>query len=175
VKFFPRLLLFLYAGGIAAACVMVLLQYAGMNVIGSGIRVFDEAAAWAVLFLLLSIFFMFYRTKTREPQLQSVTHKMEHGDVQISYETLEQLATRAALKIRGIKDLKTRVRANDGTVTIAVRVQVEAETDIPKVTKELQDGVKAHVEQTAGVPVNTVTVYVTELAAAREVVKKRVE
>lgn len=176
MKFFPRMLLFLYAGGIAFVTVMVLLQYAGMSVLGTGIRIFDETAAWSIIFLLLSIFFMFYRTKAREQQTQTIQHKMENGDVQISYETIEQLATRAALKIRGVHDLKTRVRANDaGVARIAVRVQVEPDTDIPKVTKELQDSVKLYVETTTGVSVDSVSVYVTELAPTRETVKKRVE
>jgi len=176
LKFFPRMLLFLYAGGIAFVSIMVLLQYAGMNVLGNGIRIFDETAAWSIVLLLLSIFFMFYRTKARDEQVQTITHKMENGEVQISYETIEQLATRAALKVRGVHDLKTRVRANEvGVARIAVRVQVDADTDIPKVTKELQDSVKMYVETTTGVSVDSVTVYVTELAPAREIVKKRVE
>jgi uncharacterized alkaline shock family protein YloU len=128
--------------------------------------------------LVLSIFFMFYRTKAREESLQTVTHKMENGDVQISYETIEQLATRAAQRVRGITDLKTRARANEaGVVRIAVRVVVEADTDIPAVTKDLQDGVKTYVETTTGVTVDQVMVYVTEVAASapREVVKKRVQ
>lgn len=176
MKFFPRMLLFLYASGVAVVATMVSLQYAGMNVLGNGIRIFDETFAWAIIFLSLSIFFIFYRTKARDEQMRMIKHKMENGEVQISYATVEQLATRAALKVRGVHDLKTRVHANEaGVARIAVRVQVEADTDIPKVTKELQDSVKMYVETTTGVSVDSVTVYVTELAPTRETVKKRVE
>lgn len=171
------MLLWLYALVVGIASVMILLQYAGVHVIGEFIHIADPLAATAVVMLLVSLFFLIYRTgpsKTREPQM--ITHKMENGDVKIAVDTLEQLATRAAGRIRGVRDLKTRVRANEaGLLRIAVRCAVEADLDIPKTTKELQDSVKSYVEQTAGLPVEQVIVYVSQVAQPQEAAKKRVE
>jgi uncharacterized alkaline shock family protein YloU len=174
------MLLWIYALGVAFVSAVVLLQYAGIDVISSAIRITDEGAAVATLFLLVSIFFLFYRSRGgrgrdgREPL--SVTHKMENGDVKITYDTLEQLATRAAMKLRGVQDLKTRVRVNEGgALVIAMKFAIEADLDIPKTTAELQTSVKEYIEGTAGLKVEQVTVYVTELSAQPEAAKKRVQ
>lgn len=175
----PRILLWLYAAGVAAASVTVLLQYAGLRVLDTRLRITEEGALAALIFLLVSIFFLVYRSRrgggrNREPQ--TVVHKMEHGDVKITYEAIEQLATRAAVKIRGVKNLETRVRVAEGdALTLAVRFAIEADLDIPKTTAELQGTVKDYIESTTGIPVALVTVYVTEMATAPDVVKKRVE
>jgi uncharacterized alkaline shock family protein YloU len=176
VRLFPRIILWLYALGVAAACVVILLQYAGTEVLGRNFVIYEDGAAAAVIFLLISIFFLIYRTKRMEYEPQTITHRLDNGDLKISYNTLEQLALRAATRVRGVTDLKARVHMNEGgTMRIAVKFAIEAGLDIPKTTAELQDGVKQFVEQTTGIPVEQVTVYVMELASTQPVVKKRVE
>lgn len=177
MKLFPRIILWLYALGVAAACVVVLLQYAGTEVLGRNFEIYDDGAAAAVIFLLLSIFFLIYRSKRGDHEPQTITHKLDNGDLKISYDTLEQLSLKAASRVRGVSDLKARVHMNEGgTMRIAMKFSIEAGLEIPKTTAELQDAVKHFVEQTTGIPVEQVTVYVLELAQAQTaVVKKRVE
>lgn len=180
MKIVPRILLWIYALGVAIASGFVLFQYAMDQFSSDSLSISlndDKLAAAALLFFLVSIIFLLYRTKgrrMREPE--SVTNKMEHGDVKITYETLEQLATRAAAKIRGVQDLKTRARMNEnGALRIGVRFAIEPDLDIPKTTAELQETIKSYIEMTTSIPVEQVAVYVTQLAMPREVVKKRVE
>jgi uncharacterized alkaline shock family protein YloU len=181
LKIVPRMLLWIYALAVLLASGYVLWLYGastfgGFIANGNIIPVDDTVAAIALLLLLVSVFFLLYRTKRRQREPQAVTHKMENGDVKITYETLEQLAERAAAKIRGVQNLKTRVRVQEGgALVIGVRFSVEADLDIPKTTAELQESVKQYVEGTTGLSVEQVTVYVTELAPAKETVKKRVE
>ncbi|MGZ4111456.1 MAG: alkaline shock response membrane anchor protein AmaP [Tumebacillaceae bacterium] len=180
MKIVPRMLLWIYAFAVLLVSGFVLVVYANNTFVGGykTIRIDDTSAAIALLMLLVSIFFLFYRTKRSERHMQAVTHKMENGDVKITFETIEKLAGRAAAKIRGVQDLKTRVRVQEnGALVIGVRFAVEADTDIPKTTAELQETVKQYIEGTTGVPVEQVAVYVTELAApvVKETVKKRVE
>lgn len=173
----PRFLLWLYALGVAVSSAVVLLQYFGFEVLGRNFVIYEEGAGAALLFLLISIFFLFYRTKGRGRDPQTITQKAEHGDIKITYDTLEQLATRAAGKVRGIADLNTRVRAlENGSLRIAVRFSIQPDFDIPKTTAELQEAIKQHIESIAGITVDQVLVYVTQLAAApKEAAKKRVE
>lgn len=178
MKIVPRMLLWIYALAVLLASGYVLVLY-GETAFGEGvnnIRIDDTVAAIALVLLLVSVFFLLYRTKRRQREPQSVIHKMEHGDVKITYETVEQLAERAATKIRGVQNLKTRVRVQEGgALVIGVRFSVDADLDIPKTTAELQEAVKQYVEGTTGLSVEQVAVYVTEVAPAKEVVKKRVE
>ncbi|MBL0388135.1 alkaline shock response membrane anchor protein AmaP [Tumebacillus sp. ITR2] len=180
MKIVPRILLWLYALGIAAASVIGLLDYAGLYRIYS-LQINDETAIAAVVAILFSLFFLFARTgqrAAREPQ--TVTQRMENGDVKISYETLEQLVGRAASAIRGVQKHSARVRTTEqGLLRIMIRYSIEADLDIPKTTADLQEAVKTYIQTTTGIKVESVTVYVTELAVQQEAVqptkKRRVE
>ncbi|ASS75943.1 hypothetical protein CIG75_13900 [Tumebacillus algifaecis] len=172
------MILWLYALGVAAACVVVLLQYAGFELLGRHFMIYEDGAAAAVIFLLLSIFFLIYRSKQGDHEPQTITHQLDHGDLKISYDTLEQLSLKAASRVRGISDIKARVHMNEGgTMRIAIKFSIEAGLEITKTTAELQSSVKDFVELTTGIPVEQVTVYVLELAqqTQAQVVKKRVE
>jgi uncharacterized alkaline shock family protein YloU len=173
----PRLVLWLYALMVAIVSTAVLLIYAGFYRISPYDLRDDNVGLLAGLFLIFSIFFLFYRTKKGQVrELQTITHRLDNGDLKISYETLEQLVQRAAVRVRGVQNLQTRVHHSEGGgLKIKVRFSIEADLDIPKTTNELQAEVKTYIENTAGIPVEDVTVYVTELAAPKEVVKKRVE
>lgn len=179
MKVFPRILLWLFALGIAAAAVIGLLDYAGLYRV-PGLQLNDTAAIIAVVALLFSLFFLFASTSKRPPrEPQTVTQRMEHGDVKISYETIEQLVGRAASNVRGVRNHTIRVRTTEhGQLQIAIRFAIEADLDIPKTTAELQDGIKSYIQTTTSIPVESVTVYVTELAVKQDVVqtaKRRVE
>lgn len=179
MKIVPRILLWLYALGIAAVSVLGLLDYAGLYRVPK-LELNDQAAVIAVIAILFSLFFLFARTgqrPAREPQ--TVTQRMENGEVKISYETIEQLVGRAASTIRGVQNHNTRVRITEtGQLKILIRYSIEADLDIPKTTADLQAAVKTYILNTTGIPVESVTVYVTELAVKPDVVqpaKRRVE
>jgi len=177
MNIFPRIILWLYAFAVALVSVALLVLWSGLYDIGNldSLLYSDEMAIGAAVFLLFSLFFLVFRTKPADTEPQAITHRMEGGDIKISYETLEQLVERAASRIRGVQNLKTRVRQGEHGMKILVRYAIEADLDIPKTTEELQAGVKSYVEATAGIPVQDVTVHVTELSIPRDVVKKRVE
>ncbi|PWK11508.1 alkaline shock response membrane anchor protein AmaP [Tumebacillus permanentifrigoris] len=179
MKIFPRILLWLFALGIAAVSVLGLLDYAGLYRVRT-LELNDQAAVVAVIAILFSLYFLFARTgqrPAREPE--TVTHRLENGDVKISYETIEQLVGRAASTIRGVQNQTTRVRTTEnGLLKIMIRYSIEVDLDIPKTTADLQEAVKTYIVTTTGIKVDSVTVYVTELAVKPDVVqvtKRRVE
>ena len=177
MKFIPRFILWIYALGVALVSIALLLLWSGVVQASIFDIVNDDTAVGAAIFLLFSIFFLIYRSGSpRQHEPETITHRMENGEVKITYATLEQLVERAALRVRGVQNLKNRVRnSENGGLKIAVRFSIDADLDIPKTTAEMQTTVKEYVESTAGIPVEEVTVYVTELAAPKDVVKKRVE
>ncbi|MGB8955102.1 MAG: alkaline shock response membrane anchor protein AmaP [Tumebacillaceae bacterium] len=178
MKMFPRFILWIYALGVALASIALLLLWSGVVQASMRDLINDQTAAGAAIFLLFSIFFLIYRTSgsRHEQEPETIAHRMENGDVKITYATLEQLVERAAMRIRGVQNLKNRVRnSENGGLKIAVRFAIEADLDIPKTTAEMQQAVKEYIEATAGIPVEEVTVYVTELSTPKDVVKKRVE
>ena len=178
MKMFPRFILWIYALGVALASIALLLLWSGVVRASMHDIINDQTAVGAAIFLLFSIFFLIYRSggPRSEQEPETITHRMENGDVKITFATLEQLVERAAMRIRGVQNLQNRVRnSENGGLKIAIRFAIEADQDIPKMTAEMQQTVKKYIEETAGIPVEEVTVYVTELSVPKDVVKKRVE
>ncbi|HZG77504.1 MAG TPA: alkaline shock response membrane anchor protein AmaP [Paenibacillus sp.] len=130
-------------------------------------------AVCAVLFLL-SIRFLFVSLRRSRERSGSIDQRTEFGDIRISLETVENLALKAANRVRGVKDLRARVRVDDSGLDIQLRSVVDGESSIQQLTEEMQRGVKEHVEDITGIPVATVTVYVANVVQSQSF-KPRVE
>jgi uncharacterized alkaline shock family protein YloU len=117
----------------------------------------------SLLFILLSMRFFYVSAKRGSGNLPSIDQRTEFGDIRISFETIENLALKAASRVRGVKDLKARIRISDSGLEVLIRTIVDGETSIPVLTEEVQRFVKEHVEETTGIPVAYVSVYVANI------------
>lgn len=120
----------------------------------------------AVILLLISIRFFFSSFTSRKPrQEKGIRQRSELGEVNITLNTIQSIAERAARKVKGVRDLRTAVRALESGNIISLRVAVDGETSIPDITQRLQYDVKDQVETIAGVTITEVAVVVTEVAS----------
>ncbi|GAB7386830.1 hypothetical protein BSNK01_06660 [Bacillaceae bacterium] len=122
-------------------------------------------SAVSLLFLLAG-FKMIFAVLRRSPKPPPVRQRTELGDIRISLETIENLAKKAALKVRGIQELKAQVKPLESGLFIALKVMVDGDTPIPELTERLQMNVKHHLETIAGIEVAEVTVHVDNVASA---------
>lgn len=127
----------------------------------------------AVLFLL-SVRFLFAALRRSRERSGSIDQRNDFGDIRISLETVENLALKAASRIRSVKDLRARVRVDDSGLDIQLRTVIDGETSIPHLTEEVQRNVKEYVEDITGIPVAAVTVYIANVVASQSF-KARVE
>lgn len=121
----------------------------------------------AAIFFLISLKFLFTSVRARGDRGRagvSVHNPTEYGDVRITLETIESIATAAARRIRGIRDLKARVRAEENKTSIHVKVTVDGETPIPGLVEQVQQVTKERVETIADLAIAEVTVLVSEVA-----------
>lgn len=130
------------------------------------------------IFFIVSLRFLFAgvlgnRTSSKS---NTVRTSSEFGEMEISLDTLESLATRAAKRVRGVRDLKTRVRPIEGgAAIIKVRTFVEGDVPIPALTEQVQRNIKEHVESISGVTVQEVTVLVADVYKGNAPRGRRVE
>ncbi len=117
----------------------------------------------AVILFLLSLRFIFIRSGD-SGELQAIVSKTEHGEVRISVQTLESLAERAARLVRGVNDLKTKVRPSEVGIRVAVRISVDPDLNIPQLTSTVQEKITDYVESTTGLTVQEVIVHVSDIA-----------
>lgn len=127
----------------------------------------------AILFLI-SIRFFYISIRRDRRSLTSIDQRTEYGDIQISTETIENLSYKAASRVRGIREVKTRIRITEAGLDIMVRAMVDGDSSIPALTEEVQKQVHDHVEEITGIPVSYVSVYIANLVQS-PVMKSRVE
>ncbi|MUG22680.1 alkaline shock response membrane anchor protein AmaP [Paenibacillus macerans] len=177
-KILDRLLLFIYSLSIGILSVIAILLLT--DAVPPDFYAAQERnlyiAAWvvAVVLFLLSIRFFYISVKRERGSLPSINQRTEYGDIQISVDTIENLSYKAATRVRGIKEVKTRIRITEAGLEIVVRALVDGETSIPALTEEVQKQVHDHVEDITGIPVSYVSVYIANLVHS-PAVKSRVE
>ncbi|MBB6675235.1 alkaline shock response membrane anchor protein AmaP [Cohnella nanjingensis] len=186
MKMLDRLLLFLYSLVIGAATVTAVIVAAGgfktvwlkevVDDITGGYRVAQATVLIvAVLLFLISLRFFVVSLSRGGNNAPSINQRTEHGDIQISVETVENLVLKAASRSRGVKDLRARVRVGEAGLHITIRAFVDGEGSIPTLSEEMQRTVSEQIEETTGIPVADVSVFIANLTQAPTTFKSRVE
>lgn len=177
-KILDRLLLFLYSLSIGILSVIAILLLSGVipdeYELQDGPAVYIASITVAVILFLLSIRFFYISLRRDRASLPSVDQRTEYGDIQISMETIENLSLKAAGKVKGIRDLKSRIRVSQAGLEIMIRAVVDGEHSLPLLTTEVQRGVHDFVQETTGIPVADVSVYIANLTQSPSF-KSRVE
>lgn len=127
-----------------------------------------------IVLFLISIRFFVVSLSRNALSTQSIDQRTEFGDIRISIETMENLALKAALRQRSVKDLRARVHASDTGLDIVLRAVVDGEVSIPQLTEEVQKTVKDYVEEITGIPVTNVSVFIANIIQSNTI-KSRVE
>ncbi|AWB45095.1 alkaline shock response membrane anchor protein AmaP [Paenibacillus sp. CAA11] len=177
-KILDRLLLFIYSlsiGVISAGTILLL-----SDALPYTLDMKLERNLWitvivvAAILFVLSLRFFYVSVRRSRNSLPSIDQRTEFGDIQISVETIENLAYKAASRVRGVREVKTRIRMSDAGLEISIRALVDGETSIPPLTEEVQKQVHDHVEEITGIPVAYVSVYIANLVQS-PTMKSRVE
>ncbi|WP_027085057.1 alkaline shock response membrane anchor protein AmaP [Cohnella panacarvi] len=186
IKLLDRLLLFLYSIAIGIVSVFAIIAASGGlnekglhdwldNMTGESQAVQVTVICVAIALLLVSIRFFIVSFSRGGSAAPSINQRTEHGDIKISVETVENLALKAASRSRGVKDLRARVRVSESGLEIQIRAFVDGDSSIPSLSEDMQRTVAQQVEETTGIPVSEVSVFIANLTQAPTTFKSRVE
>lgn len=177
-KIMDRFLLFIYSLCVAVLSVIAILFLSGaipQKLDASyGPAAYVTAVSVAAVLFLLSIRFFYISLRTGRSSVPTVDQRTEFGDIQISLETIENLSLKAAAKVKGIRELKARIRVSQAGLEIMIRAVVDGDHSLPVLTSEVQRQVHDFVQETTGIPVADVSVYIANLSQAPSF-KSRVE
>lgn len=120
-----------------------------------------------IIFLLVCIRFIVITFKGNKAKDKTtyLIQRTDHGEINISSETIVGLVESVSEQFTGVRNIKTRVDILEGQIFINLKGEVIPEINIPKTTEELQLKVKEHVENCTGVNVNEVKVLITNVTA----------
>ncbi len=183
-KFFDRMFLFLLSIVIIAVSLGVLLS--GLGVIDSDLvfdairEVYDETwlnntvIAVSFIVFLLSLRFLFVSLKVNNPRQSSYNIVTSLGEIMISIVTIENISLKAAFRVRGVKDVKAKVKVTPQGLDLALRTIVDGVQPIPQLTEEIQQQVNKDVSEITGIQVSNVSVFVSNILQNTSA-KRRVE
>lgn len=177
-KIVDKLLLFMYSLVIGLLSVMTILDVTGLVPgplhLSLPLWLQTTVISTASVIFLLSARFFYVSIRREKVSLSSIDQHTEIGDIKISIETIENVALKAASRIRGVKDLKACIRTDELGLVITIRTVVDGETAIPSITKDVQHQVRNYVQEITGIPVSHVSVYVVNIVQT-QTFKARVE
>jgi uncharacterized alkaline shock family protein YloU len=175
MKIFFRILLAVYAFCLAvfSAFTMYVAIYpkAFVDISESVIQVIstDNATALrvavfiiALVFFALSIMFLLSGVRSSKDK-KAVSKHTNIGEIRISLNSIENIASNASKRSNGIKESKTLVKKAEDGVDIEVRVVVMPDISIPVISEEVQGRVKKSVEDASGIAVRNVRVIVDSI------------
>lgn len=185
-KVWDRLLLFIFSLAIIVASGFAIAVAAGAftlewltevahQVTGDYRPLQIATIAVAVVLIVISLRFLVLSVGRLNSAAPTINQRTEHGDIQISIETVENLALKAASRSKGVKDLRARVRVAEAGLHITIRAFVDGEGSIPTLSEDMQRTVSEQIEETTGIPVADVTVFIANVTQAPTTFKSRVE
>lgn len=183
-KFFDRLFLFFFSLSVCIVSAAVLVAALGVidaNHTLNAVRDVFEFS-WlnntviisAFVLFLLAVRYTYISVRVQNPRKSSYNLVTSLGEIMISIDTIENLALKAASTVRGVKDIKAKVKISQQGLELAIRVVVDGVHAIPVLTEEIQQQVTKEVTEITGVQVSNVSVFVSNIIQNQSV-KRRVE
>ena len=122
---------------------------------------------------VISVRFLFSGIKIkRNAEVESfLLIRNDFGEVIISSNTIIGLVQNVCDKFSGIRNIKTKVDLNEGSINLFMRGEVSTEVNIPETSKILQSKVKDYVENSTGAKVSEVKVEISNVASPIRIVK----
>ncbi|MHB1125356.1 MAG: alkaline shock response membrane anchor protein AmaP [Bacillota bacterium] len=169
MKFWERVLLAIYALIVVVLSALALSVAAGWTVpldlvnasFGNLSSRWIIGAVSALLLLLgLSLTMGQFR---HPPVIQALVQSTSLGEVRITLQALENMVSKVSRNIKGIREIKPRVRIAPDGVAILLQAIVSPDQNILLVTGQLQETIKDYIQSTVGIDVLEVRVMIQSI------------
>ncbi|CEP66072.1 Alkaline shock protein Asp23 [Moorella glycerini] len=114
----------------------------------------------AVLFLLALRFFLASVRPAAAREEQAVIKSADLGTASIALPALENLVTRAARQVKGVREVRPILRVLPEGLAVKLNITVSPDRNLPELTAALQEKVHEYIVATAGLEVLEVQVRV---------------
>jgi len=127
----------------------------------------SDNSRWIIGITAAVIFFLalnlIYVNLAGRPITHTRVSSNEMGEINITLPAVETLVKKAALQIKGVRDVKPAIKCTPNGIAVFLRTSMQPGTIIPQSGGELQTKVKSFLEQTAGLDIVEVKVLITNV------------
>lgn len=113
--------------------------------------------------VFLLTFILFINNFKAKPIKFTSIHKTALGQIDITLSSLEQLVLKAVKKVPGIQEVKPVLKLSNDNLSILLKIQVDADLNLPQIMAELQHVVKDYLLQTSGTSVQDIRIQVAKI------------
>ena len=125
------------------------------------------------LLLVVGVILLIFSTKgSKKKEGGTIVSFTEIGEIRISFRAIENMVLNASRKVKGIREVNTRLNFTEQGLVIYLRVKVIPDVPIPALVGELQGKVREYVQEISGSSVAEVKVLVENIA--QEKIEKKV-
>jgi uncharacterized alkaline shock family protein YloU len=122
---------------------------------------------WAIgvlagLSLIVSLRFIYFGFRKDRPT-QTLIHETDMGEVRISLGAVENLVTKVARGLKGVRDVRATVYTVGDGLGVRIRGVVSPEVNVPDTARLIQQAVTDYTRNVVGVDVNEVKVMVQNI------------
>ncbi len=178
MKIIVRVVVLLYVVSVLFVCGFFILVIIGsfdlefaegiFGIISSDSDFRVAACIFTLLLMVESLLFARFFIKDIQDENKSVVFDNPSGKVSISMGTLEDLVKRTIIRFPEVKDVRCFVRLYKKRLFVRVSLSVRADTDIPRVTSEIQEAVKERIQNAIGLDdAAEVSIYIKKILHER--------
>jgi len=109
---------------------------------------------------------------SKKKESGNIVNFTEIGEIRISFRAIENMVLTASRKIKGIREVNTRINFTEQGLIIYLRIRVIPDIPIPALVSELQQKIREYVQEISGASVAEVKVLVENIA--QEKIEKNV-
>lgn len=147
--------------GILGPSVLQHFQFDFVELIGD----YNYTAFGFVLLILGILIIAFFSSRgTAKKEGGSIVSFSEMGELRISFKAIENMVITASKRIKGLRDVNTRISSTEQGLIIYLRIHTLPDLPIPSMVSELQEKVREYVEDISGATVSEVKVLVEDIA-----------
>ncbi len=122
---------------------------------------------FGILLLLVGAGIIFLRVREIRRE-QCIAFDNPEGEVAISMDAVEDFIQRAGSGFPGVRSLVPAIHAGPEGIGVVIRMDLWSDSNIPRLSEEIQNTIKSRVQDTLGINVKYVSVNVGKIVGAGE-------
>jgi uncharacterized alkaline shock family protein YloU len=173
MRFFTRVLLFLYSLCIAALTGVLIIVSVKPGLLKNLTDFMNNnfykttssgliTIGILIIFLLISLYFIIKSLKS-EKKTRSVSRNTDIGQIMISLSSIENLIVTSVKGTSGVREIKAVAKKFGNGLLILMKIGVYDDFNLPDFTEHIQRKVKSLVEESTGILVKTVRLQVDKI------------
>lgn len=120
----------------------------------------------AVVLVVVAITALVSALKIEEPGKAMNVDSTLAGDVSITVPAVNVIIMKAVKKVQGVRDIKPSISEGVDGLVVKLHMMINPEYPVPEMSKQVQEVVRQHLEETGGLKVSKVRVLVDDFNVA---------